>query len=353
MSRRLLVVGGGQSGLAAARAGAERGWAPVVLEAGDEPVGSWPSYYDSLRLFSPRRFSGFPGYPFSGPPDEYPHRDEVVQFLRGYAAWLGAEIRTRARVASVTRDGDRFTAVLADGSAVTGDALIAATGAFANPFTPRLPGREDYAGEVLHVADYRSPARFAGRRVVVVGAGNSAIQVACEVGQVADASVAVRGRVRFAQQTVAGRDLHFWLTRTGIDRVPWAILSRLVTGTPVLDTGAYRDALASGRPDQRPMFTAFTRDGVVWADGRREWVDAVVFATGYRPHLPYLHALGAVDDVGMPRHRQGVSTAITGLGFLGVEFQRSFSSNTLRGVHRDAAHVLAHLDRDAGRLPRG
>lgn len=105
MSRRLLIVGGGQSGLAAARAGAERGWEPVVLEAGPEPVGSWPSYYNSLRLFSPRRFSGFPGYSFSGPPEEYPHRDEVVQFLRGYASWLGTEISRpktqRSRVRTV------------------------------------------------------------------------------------------------------------------------------------------------------------------------------------------------------------------------------------------------------------
>src|SRR5699024_11749068 len=99
MSRgRLLIVGGGQSGLAAARTGRVRGWEPVVLEAGDEPVGSWPRYYDSLRLFSPRRFSSFPGYPFPGDPDGYPGRDEVVEYLRGYADRLGVEVRTNARV---------------------------------------------------------------------------------------------------------------------------------------------------------------------------------------------------------------------------------------------------------------
>src|SRR5699024_3506808 len=77
---RLVIVGGGQSGLAAARAGRDRGWEPIVLEAGAEPVGSWPAYYDSLRLFSPRRFSSFPGYLFPGPVEEYPARDEVVAY---------------------------------------------------------------------------------------------------------------------------------------------------------------------------------------------------------------------------------------------------------------------------------
>ncbi|MGI6877897.1 flavin-containing monooxygenase [Microbacterium sp. gxy059] len=350
MSRgRLLVVGGGQAGLAAARAGRERGWEPVVLEAGEEPVGSWPRYYDSLRLFSPRRFSGFPGFPFVGDPDDYPGRDEVARHLRGYAEWLGVEVRTGARVVDVRAEGSGFTAELTDGGAIAGDALIAASGSFANPCVPTIPGRDRYEGRVLHVAGYRSPEEFAGQRVVVVGAGNSAVQVAHELAEHARTSLAVRDRVRFAPQVVAGRDLHWWLRATRADLLPPAVLARLVTGTPVIDTGKYRRAIDEGRPDRRPMFTAFTEDGVAWPDGAWERVDAVVFATGYRPHLRYLGSLGVLDEAGTPRHDRGVSAVRPGLGFLGLEFQRSFSSNTLRGVHRDAGHVLDALSRQ----PRG
>lgn len=355
MSRgRLLIVGGGQSGLAAARAGRDRGWEPVVLEAGPEPVGSWPRYYESLRLFSPRRYSGFPGYPFLGPPDDYPHRDEVVDHLAGYAAWLGVDIRTGTRVASITADDrGRFTAILADGGSMAGDAVIAATGSFQNPFVPQIPGRAEFAGRVLHVAGYSSSEAFAGRRVLVVGAGNSAVQVAYELAQMARVSLAVRDRVRFAPQVVAGRDLHWWLARTRADFLPPAILNRIITGTPVIDAGTYRTALETGTLDQRPMFTAFTADGVVWPDGGREQVDAVIFATGYRPHLPYLSSLDAVDASGTPKQRHGVSTVRPGLGFLGLEFQRSFSSNTLRGVHRDADFVISALSRQRLRAAVG
>ncbi|MGH4000647.1 MAG: flavin-containing monooxygenase [Pseudonocardiaceae bacterium] len=355
MSRgRLLIVGGGQSGLAAARAGRDRGWEPVVLEAGPEPVGSWPAYYESLHLFSPRRYSGFPSYPFPGPPDHYPHRDEVVDYLAGYAAWLGVDIRTNTRVASVTAD-DRggFIAVLADGGSVVGDAVIAASGSFQNPFVPHIRGRQDFAGRVLHVAGYSSPESFAGGRVLVVGAGNSAIQIAYELAQTARVSLAVRDRVRFAPQVVAGRDLHWWLTRTRADLLPPAILNRIITGTPVIDAGTYKDALATGLLEQRSMFTTFTADGVVWPDGEQEQVDAVIFATGYRPHLPYLPSLGAVAEAGTPKHRQGVSIVQPGLGFLGLEFQRSFSSNTLRGVHRDAGFVVDALSLQRGRVAVG
>jgi putative flavoprotein involved in K+ transport len=96
-----IVVGAGQSGLAAAYALRRAGLAPVVLEAGPEPVGSWPRYYDSLTLFSPARYSSLPGLPFLGDPDRYPHRDEVADYLRRYAAHLDADIRTGQRVHTV------------------------------------------------------------------------------------------------------------------------------------------------------------------------------------------------------------------------------------------------------------
>lgn len=99
------------------------------------------------------------------------------------------------------------------------------------------------------------------------------------------------------------------------------------------------------------MFTEFHPDGVVWADGTREQVDTVLFATGYRPHLDYLSPLGALDDVGLPLHSGGISATHPGLVYLGLEFQRSFSSNTLRGVRRDADHIIPALAAHVGNAP--
>ena len=266
-----------------------------------------------------------------------------MRFLAGYAEWLGVEIRPRTRVVEVGAAGTGFDVRTRPATGSRLDAVIAATGSFANPYVPEVQDRDEFGGRVLHVADYRSPTGFEGRRVVVVGAGNSAVQVGYELAAVARVSLAVRAPVRFVPQVRGGRDLHFWLHQLRLDLLPPAVLARLFKGTLVFDAGSYQQALTSGRFDQRPMFDRFVGDGVVWADGSAESVDAVIFATGYRPSVPYLGSTGALTPEGAPLHRQGLSLTHPGLGYLGLEFQRSFSSNTLRGVHRDAAFVLSAL----------
>ncbi|MFB8397693.1 flavin-containing monooxygenase [Streptomyces yangpuensis] len=344
------VIGGGQSGLAAAHALVRAGLKPLVLEASHQAAGSWPHYYDSLTLFSPARFSALPGVPFGGDPDRYPHRDEVVAYLTTYADRLQTDIRTGQRVTAVRADGGGFTVELEGGGRLSARAVVAASGSFGRPHHPGLPGLETFGGQVLHAAGYRSPAAFAGQRVVVVGAGNSAVQIAAELARESRTTLATRAPVKFARQRLLGRNLHFWLSRTGLDTAPLGRLLRMPPGQPVLDDGRYRAALAADSPDRRPMFQRLDGDRVIWANGATERVDALILATGYRPDLPYLAGLGgALDASGRPRHRDGVSSAHPGLAFVGLEWQRSLSSNSLRGVGRDAERAARRL---AGHLAR-
>jgi putative flavoprotein involved in K+ transport len=340
MPETLVIIGGGQSGLAAAREARLHGLRPLVLESREHPTGSWPDYYDSLTLFSPARFSAMPDAPFPGDPDHYPARDEVGEYLARYAAELDVEIRTSVTVTAVrAQPGGGFVVETAGGDEIETAGLVAATGSFGNPYLPRLPGQDGFSGRILHAAGFRSPDAFAGERVVVVGGGNSAVQIAFDLAEVATTTIASRSPLQFVAQRPDGRDIHHRLV-AGFDDLPLEWLAPLLTSTLVLDPGTYREALASGLLDRRPMFTAFDGETVVWADGSRERVDSVVFATGYRPDLGYLQPLGALEN-GAPKHVGGVSTTHPGLAYTGIELQRSFSSNTLRGVSRDAAHVMA------------
>lgn len=303
-----VVIGAGQSGLAAAWALRRRGLLPVVLEAGDQPVGSWPRYYDSLTLFSPARYSALPGMLFPGDPDRYPHRDEVIAYLRAYAAPFDAQIRTHCPVTHVEGNSNGFTVTTSTGQQFVTPIVIAASGGFAKPYTPALAGLDTFTGRVLHASSYREPRAFSGQRVVVVGAGNSAVQIAAELAQSAHVSIASRTPIRFLPQRPLGRDAHSWLTVTGLDTAPvgpW--LPRHPTA-PVFDDGRYRTVIGSGRPDRRPMFRHIDGEAVVWGDGTREHVDTVLFATGYRPGVDYLTGLGALDHLGNPRQRRGLST---------------------------------------------
>ncbi|MEU8355384.1 NAD(P)-binding domain-containing protein [Nonomuraea sp. NPDC048882] len=251
---------------------------------------------------------------------------------------------TGARVEVVQPGASGFLVRLAGGQELTAFAVVAASGSFGRPHRPALPGLDAFARPVLHVADYRSPASLPGEHVVVVGAGNSAVQVAYEPAAERRVTLAGRAPIRFVEQRPLGRDLHFWFRVTGFDRLPLA-RADAPPAAPVLDDGRYRRALRERRYVRRAMFTRLDGDQVVWSDGRRERVDAVLLATGYRPDPPYLAETGALGADGRPRQRRGLSLTHPGLGYLGLEWQRTPSSNTLRGVGADARHVVAALVR--------
>lgn len=163
---------------------------------------------------------------------------------------------------------------------------------------------------------------------------------------------ALPGLDTFAPQKPLGRDLHFWLTVTGLDKAPFGRLQRRPATMAVIDYGRYRAALAAGRPDRRPMFTHIDGPTITWADGANEDVDAIILATGYAPDLGYLGHLApldALDETGRPRHRDGASLAHPRLARVGLEWQRSLSSASLRGVGRDARRAARRLAHTLGR----
>ncbi len=342
-----IVVGAGQAGLAAGYELQRAGLSFAILEAGARPVGSWPHYYDSLRLFSPARYSALPGLPFPGDPDHYPSRDEVVAYLQAYAAHFALPVITAAQVERVSRKPD-FEVTTTSGLTYISRSVIAATGAFHRPYLPEILGQADYRGTIIHSAAYRDPVPWRKQQVVVVGGGNSAVQIGVELARVAHVTLATRRPLRLVPQRVLGRDLHFWLRLSGVEALPLGRWISLREANPVLDTGGYRAALERGKPGRRPMFVRFSPHGVVWADGTEEPVDAVIFATGYRPNLGYLAGLGALDAQGRARQQAGISLTTPGLYYVGLPAQRTFASATLRGVGSDAAYVVRHLQHWVG-----
>ncbi|WP_406409088.1 hypothetical protein [Streptomyces sp. NBC_01643] len=185
---------------------------------------------------------------------------------------------------------------------------------------------------------------MAGQRIVVVGGGDSAVQVATELATHARISLASRAPIKwFTQRPLGGKDLHFWLTATGLDIAPLGRLQRAPATMAVIDDGRYKAALAAAAPDHRPVFTGIEGSKMTWGDGTVEDVDAIVLATGYRPDLGYLAPLGALGGQGRPLHRDGTSLTRPSLAYVGLEWQRSLSSASLRGVGCDAQRVARSL----------
>ncbi|WP_378729983.1 flavin-containing monooxygenase [Nocardia brasiliensis] len=348
--RTAIVIGAGQSGIAAARALLLRGWQPVVLEAGNDTAGSWPQYYDSLRLFTPAHFNALAGSAFPGDPDRYPTRDEMADYLRAAAAGTDCAIHTGQRVSSVEYAAGTYRVRTEAGGEFTSTAVVAASGSFTNPHRPELPALAGYTGRVLHAGEYRCPRAFLGQRVVVVGAGNSAVQIAVELAQHTRTSLASRSPVRYATNEPVPARSRVWRLLSLASRIPVGPLIDHAT-VPVLDIGGYRSAIEAGRPDHRGLFVGASQRTLHWPTGEREHVDAVILATGYRPAPGYLQSTGVLDAAGFPHQRFGLSRTLPGLGFVGLEYQRTILSATVHGVSRDAGYVARRLG-SSGPVPQ-
>ncbi len=337
----VIVIGGGQAGLAAGRALQKAGLDFVILEANAEATGSWQAYYDSLKLFSPARHSTLEGMRFSSDPNHYPSKLEVIEYLRAYAKHFKLPIIPNMAVTKVTQNHIGFQ-VFTSTLEFQSRAVINATGTFNQPFTPSITGFELFTGQSLHSSNYKNAESFKNQRVVVVGAGNSAVQIAVELAKVANVSLATREPIQFAPKRILGLDFHDWLA--WIDKIPLGDRLALGNSSLVWDSGKYRQALEQHQPDQRKMFQGFTEHGLIWADGIAENVDVVIFATGFKAKFPYLEQTGALDLNGQAVHRLGVSH-VPGLYYLGLSGQRTLASATLRGVSSDARFIVNHTQK--------
>jgi putative flavoprotein involved in K+ transport len=200
------VIGGGQAGLAVGYYLRRAGLSFSILDAEEGAGGAWRRGWDSLRAFSPARYSSLPGWMMPGGQEKYPTRDEVVEYLARYEERYELPVRRPVRVEGVYREDGRLAVRLA-GVRVPARTVVSATGTWQRPYVPDYPGREEFRGEQTHSAWYRDPEPYEGKRVLVVGGGNSGAQVLAEVSRVAKTSWVTLEAPTFLPDDVDGRVL--------------------------------------------------------------------------------------------------------------------------------------------------
>jgi putative flavoprotein involved in K+ transport len=348
----VLVVGAGQAGLALGHHLARRGMNFLLLDAGPEIGHAWRSRWDSLRLFSPAQYDALPGLPFPAPADTHPSKDDVADYLATYAAHFALPVRLNSPVIRLHHAADGVFAATTPTGTLRAKQVVVATGPFQTPHIPALAGRLDPGIPQLHSAEYRNPTQLPGAgRVLVVGAANSGLQIAAELGATQPVTVAVGTRPTELPQRIAGRDLFFWLTTSGFFTVPADTrIARRLRARGDLVIGTRSRQLRRRGIDFRPRLTDLTGRTATFTDGSTVDVDAVVWATGYRPDYSWLHVPGVVDDAGAVRHEAGV-TDVPGLYFLGLPWQTCRGSALLGFVGADAASLCDRMATDARQDP--
>jgi len=355
-----IVVGAGPAGLATSRELGRRGIGHVVLERGAALGHSWRNTYDSLTLHTGKHMSALPGMGFGRRAPLFPPRDVFVDYLERYASRFQLPILTGREVTRADRKGGEWV-VDAGGRRLRARWLVLATGIISNPWRPALPGEEGFAGRVLHSAEYRRPEPFRGRRVVVVGAGNSAGEIASELAAAgADVALSVRSGANVVPLRLAGIPIQYLsyllghLPRPAQHRIVALVqrLTELRRGPPVLprpDTGPLDsipligfnlvDAIRAGRVAVRGTITGLTEDAARFDDGEEIPVDDVILATGFRAAVgPIRHAV-QLDERGFVRRR-------------GRVLAQDAPELLLVGHNYDATGGLFNIRRDAPRAAR-
>ncbi len=362
-----VVVGASAAGLSVARCLAEAGVEHVVLENEAHVGHAWRNHYERLHLHTTKRLSELPDLRWGDEVERYPPRLEVVRYLERYAETFGITPRFEHAVTRIERDGGEWRTATSKGE-LRSKHVVIATGYTRTPHVPTWPGQDDYEGDLLHTSRYRNGDPWKGERVLVVGFGNSACEIAldlCERG--ARPSIAVRGGVNIVPRDVFGvpilgigistawmptklADAVGWplnrlligdLTRYGLRRLPYGPITQVRKHgrIPLLDIGTV-DRIKRGDLAVRPNVERFTKTGVVFEDGREEDFAAVILGTGYRPALADF--LGVADEIcdeaGVPG-KSGHET-LPGLFFCGFYVS---PTGMLREIAIEARRIAAAI----------
>lgn len=336
----LVIVGAGQAGLAAGYWLQQQDIDFLIVDAHRRVGDVWRNRWDSLRLFTPAKYSSLPGLAFPAEPYHLPARDEVADYMEWYAQVFGLPVRNGTTVERVRRIDAGFE-VTTNGTTLQAENVIVATGPFQKPRVPALAGELDPSIVQLHSSEYRNSSQLPEGDVLVVGAANSGAQIALELSETRNVILAGRS-VGSMPRRVLGRDVFDWLTRTlmrpGADTLVGRRIRKNVLGSSDALIGMTERDLVGPNLRRAGRVTG-VRDGKpVLADGSVADVKSIVWSTGFRPDFSWVD-LPVFEADGYPRHQRGV-TSVPGLYFLGLRFLYRLNSSLVGGVGADAEYVV-------------
>jgi putative flavoprotein involved in K+ transport len=335
------VVGAGQAGLAMGYFLRQQGRRFVILERATSIGSAWHERWESLTLFTPRRYSALPGLPFPGDPDGYPTRDEVIAYLERYAETFQLPIELNREVKRLELGDDGRFRLDFDNRTIMADQIVVATGPFQKPFVPNLAQKLSPEVFQTHAVGYRRPSDVPHGTVLIVGGGNTGFQIAKELSASQKVVLSVGSRQKPLPQRLLGRDLFWWLTKAGIlNKNIESRLGRKLSTRDTLIGSSPRDLKRRYGVELKPR--AVDADGrtVRFEDGSELALEDVIWATGYRPDHSWISL--PVFDEGRLRHRRGV-TDVPGLYFLGLTWQYTRGSALIGWVRDDAEFIAEQI----------
>ncbi len=338
-----IVIGAGQSGLSCGYYLRKTGLNFVLLDDEASAGGSWRHTWDSLTLFSAAKHNALPGKAMPSSEGEYPTRDEVIDYLSSYEEKFDIPVQRPVRVSGVIRNQNHFEIKTDAGTYLT-KSVVAATGTYRFQFIPDVPGRKDFQGDQIHSATYKNPADFIGKHTLVVGGGNSGAQIYAELSLETLTFWGVKSDPEFLPDDVDGKKLFDQATTIYLAKKRGEqVNQKMFDLGNIVMVPSVKQARDRGVLNEYKILKGFDKDRVLWEDGSSDYIDAIVWCTGFHYNTSFLDGLTQRSPKGKIATKGTNAEEVQGLWLLGYGGWTGMASATIIGVGRTARKTVKEI----------
>ena len=339
----LIIIGAGQAGLTMGYYLKQEGYNFLLLEAGKQVGDSWRNRYDSLQLFTPRSYSSLPGMALIGEKNEFPYKDEIATYLEEYARHFQLPVQLQTEVLKIKKEKEIFELHTPTEILQTKKVIIA-SGGFQQPFIPSVSANLSSHIFQIHSSQYKSPSQIPKGKVLVVGGGNSGMQIAVELAKTHEVTVSISHPLTFLPLQLFGKSIFNLLEKVGLlyaeintKRGRWFQKRK----DPIFGFEG-KKLIRNGAIKLQEKVVSASGNNIMFQNGDIYSAESVIWSTGFVQNYNWIEIEQAVNEKGFPNHIKGISP-VKGLYYIGLPWQSQRGSALICGVGKDAAYVLSEI----------
>ncbi|MFD1389131.1 flavin-containing monooxygenase [Oceanobacillus oncorhynchi subsp. oncorhynchi] len=339
MEYDVIIIGGGQAGLAMGYSLKKKNKCFTILDENESTGESWRQRYDSLQLFTPRNYSQLHGFLFKGRPEGFPLKNEVVDYLKHFKEENDLPVIYNQKVIELTQRNDQKFLVITQNQRYITKHVVVATGAFHHPFIPKI--HDNSIPFMIHSSEYKNPSQIPEGKVLIVGAGNTGIQIAAELSRTHSVLLAKSKPIKRLPQRITGKSLFWWFEFLMLSKAkPESMLGKFLQKRDPIIGDDYKVVKKHVEILGR---VKSVNDGQIYFQGSTpKQVSSIIWATGYLNNYSWINIDGVTNENGKPIHHYGI-TNIKGLYFIGLSWQSKRSSALIYGVSDDATRIAEKI----------
>ncbi|QWI17732.1 oxidoreductase [Bacillus wiedmannii] len=339
----IIIVGAGQAGLIMGNYLKQEGYNFLLLEAGNRIGDSWRNRYNSLQLFTPKEYSSLPGMILKGEKNEFPHKDEIAMYLEEYAQYFQLPVQLQTEVLKIRKEKEIFE-LHTPTEVLKSKKVIIASGGFQQPYIPSFSQHLSSHIFQIHSSQYKSPSQIPKGNVLVVGGGNSGMQIAVELAKTHEVTMSISHPLTFLPLRLFRKSIFYWLEKLGLlyaevntKRRKWFQKRK----DPIFGFEG-KELIRNGAIKLEEKVVSASENNIMFQNGGTYSAESIIWSTGFIQNYKWIELEKAVNENGFPNHVKGISP-VRGLYYIGLPWQSQRGSALICGVGKDAAYILSEI----------